>query len=184
MFEETCEKYGYVFKNNILAFQKGPISQWWGGFKGQEGGFESIVPYVSDVTSHRFNCCEQYMMFRKAILFLDEKVAKDVLNTTQPSKQKDLGRTVSNFNQEKWDIGKYKIVLEANYRKFRDSKNELFREFMKSIPKFAIIVEAAPWDKIWGNGLPPDDDMCFDITKWQGQNLLGKALMEVRDKLC
>ena len=38
-------------------------------------------------------------------------------------------------------------------------------------------------DRIWGVGLAVEDARIFDERKWRGQNLLGKALMEVRDYL-
>lgn len=46
-----------------------------------------------------------------------------------------------------------------------------------------ILVEASPYDKIWGIGLAVTDPRAADQDKWQGQNLLGKALMRVRDTL-
>ena len=45
------------------------------------------------------------------------------------------------------------------------------------------IVEASPYDKIWGVGLLEDDPLILDEKNWKGLNLLGKALMEVRSKL-
>ena len=47
----------------------------------------------------------------------------------------------------------------------------------------AILAECAVQDKIWGIGLSMKDEQQFNISKWQGQNLLGFALMEVREKL-
>lgn len=38
-------------------------------------------------------------------------------------------------------------------------------------------------DTIWGIGLPPDNADIDNIYAWRGQNLLGFALMEVRDFL-
>jgi ribA/ribD-fused uncharacterized protein len=46
-----------------------------------------------------------------------------------------------------------------------------------------IIVEASPFDTIWGIGLHWKDDKVLDEANWLGQNLLGKALIEVRETL-
>ncbi|MGB0942649.1 MAG: NADAR domain-containing protein [Marinomonas sp.] len=47
----------------------------------------------------------------------------------------------------------------------------------------SIIVEASPVDKIWGVGLAQSDSLIGSAANWQGLNLLGYALMEVRSKL-
>lgn len=45
----------------------------------------------------------------------------------------------------------------------------------------AILVEASPFDKIWGIGISAKDAQ--KNKPWEGENLLGKALMEVRDNI-
>lgn len=48
----------------------------------------------------------------------------------------------------------------------------------------AILIEASPFDTVWGVGLAVPTSSCgVDLDNCPGQNLLGKALMEVRDKL-
>ncbi|WP_199169863.1 NADAR family protein [Rhodopirellula bahusiensis] len=47
----------------------------------------------------------------------------------------------------------------------------------------AVLVEASPYDRIWGIGLKADDERAKDPVTWQGQNLLGFALMDVREEL-
>ena len=37
-------------------------------------------------------------------------------------------------------------------------------------------------DQIWGIGLSMKDENRFDLDKWKGQNLLGYALMMVREQ--
>ncbi|RYF96494.1 MAG: DUF1768 domain-containing protein, partial [Chitinophagaceae bacterium] len=46
-----------------------------------------------------------------------------------------------------------------------------------------VLVEASPVDSIWGIGLAADNGKATDPHQWQGENLLGYALMEVRDLL-
>lgn len=45
------------------------------------------------------------------------------------------------------------------------------------------LVEASPFDKVWGVGLSADDPLIHDKRNWLGLNLLGKVLMQVRDKI-
>lgn len=44
-------------------------------------------------------------------------------------------------------------------------------------------VEVSPCDNIWGIALLADDTYALDMNKWKGENLLGFALMAVRDEL-
>ena len=43
-----------------------------------------------------------------------------------------------------------------------------------------MLVETSPVDRIWGIGLVGSDELALDPAKWRGLNLLGFALMEVR----
>ena len=46
-----------------------------------------------------------------------------------------------------------------------------------------VLVEASPRDRVWGIGLAADDERAGSPERWQGLNLLGFALMEVRHRL-
>lgn len=49
--------------------------------------------------------------------------------------------------------------------------------------KDKILVEASPWDRIWGIGFSSYDAlMTCNVDKW-GMSLLGKVLMKVREDL-
>jgi len=194
MFQiKSPEEYGYVLKNNICLFQKGPLSQWWGGFKGQDSTFkcssaliaahrDSEAGHYLDVSFEplTFNCCEQWMMANKATFFDDLESFHKIMATTNPSEQKTLGRAIRNYNEKKWENVRYDIVLRGNKIKFE--QNPDLKEFLQQFSKHTIFAEAAPWDKIWGIGLGPEDSKSLDIYKWQGLNLLGEVIREVRQK--
>ena len=45
------------------------------------------------------------------------------------------------------------------------------------------LVEASPYDRIWGIGLEASNPEAHCRTTWRGANLLGKILTEVREEL-
>jgi ribA/ribD-fused uncharacterized protein len=194
-YNKLIDKFGYVVKHNICLFQKGPLSQWWGGFKEQSGGFETdeLGMYFlygggsSKIYDHihgqykdgiKFNCCEQWMMACKAGLFDDVETFKKIMKEPSPSKQKDLGREVENYNNDIWNEYKYEIVARGNEYKFE--QNPDLKDLLCSFHPFTIFAEAASYDKIWGIGLGPDDPKALDINTWEGENLLGKAITRLR----
>ena len=68
----------------------------------------------------------------------------------------------------------------ANVEKF--GQNERILGFLLStIGK--VLVEASPHDRIWGIGLRQNDPRAMNPGQWQGTNLLGSALMDVRAEL-
>ena len=142
------------------------LSQWW------MGEFRYVV--------QKYCCMEQFMMEKKAQLFGDETIRKQILEGQTPDQFKVLGRKVQGFDQELWDRAKHPIVLNGNWCKF--SQNRRLRDFLLSTGD-SILVEASPYDTIWGIGLSADSPDAQNPWKWRGQNLLGFALMEVRDEL-
>jgi ribA/ribD-fused uncharacterized protein len=127
-----------------------------------------------------YKTAEHYMMGQKAKLFYDEDVFKRIIEKESPKDVKDLGRQIKNFKAATWDEQKYKIVKQGNYLKF--SQNEELKQFLIKTQN-KIIVEASPVDAIWGIGLAEDNPKALNSAEWRGENLLGFALMEVRDEL-
>lgn len=149
-------------------------------FPEEEYGFLSNW-YLSDfeLEGIRFSSLEQYMMYQKAKCFNDEEIIERILETDDPSTIKALGRKVSNFNSSHWNGVRQIIVYEGLMAKF--SQNEDLKQRLLETGD-SVLAECAVSDRIWGIGLSMDDDIS-DISKWRGQNLLGYALMMVREHL-
>lgn len=147
----------------------------------EENGYLSNW-YLSNfkIGSTQFSSMEQYMMYQKAIVFNDTKSAKKILETTDVSKIKALGRQVSNYNDKYWNGVRQIIIYKGLLEKFSQNK-DLKKRLLNTGND--ILAECAVQDKIWGIGLSMKDVNRWDMEKWRGENLLGFALMMVREEL-
>ncbi|QHF50091.1 NADAR family protein [Pseudomonas sp. S49] len=130
------------------------------------------------VEGQRYPTAEHFMMAEKAALFDDQEIRAQVLLAPTPNAAKALGRKVRGFNDQRWLQHRYDIVVRANQAKF--SQNPELNEYLMHTGS-RVIVEASPVDDIWGIGLAQDHADVNDPNLWKGLNLLGFALMQVRD---
>ncbi len=133
-----------------------------------------------EVDGIKFSSMEQYMMYKKAICFSDNKIAKQILQTADVAEIKALGRKVLNYNDCVWNGKRQIVVHEGLCAKFL--QNHDLRANLKGTG-IAVLAECAVKDRIWGIGLSMNDPDRFEMEKWRGENLLGFALMEVRNKV-
>jgi ribA/ribD-fused uncharacterized protein len=100
--------------------------------------------------------------------------------SANPRTIKNLGRQVKNFDEKIWESYREMIVYNGNLCKFTQSPN-LKGVLLETAD--SIIAEASPYDCIWGIGLSETDPAAKNQAKWRGLNLLGIALMKVRETL-
>ena len=150
----------------VTPFLRGPLSQW------HRAHFT--------VDDEDFTCAEQYMMYRKAVLFGDDRMARKIIETDKPFEHKRMGQNVQGFDEDAWVANREDIVLAANRAKFGQSPG-LARRLVAT--QGTILAEANPRDEIWGIGLAEDDPRVQEPEHWRGLNLLGAILMEVRQEL-
>ena len=137
-------------------------------------------PAPFEVDGVRFATAEHYMMWGKARLFGDEEAAAKIVAAGHPKQAKDLGRTISKFDEDTWVAERLAIVTAGNVEKFRQNPDLL--AFLLGTRQ-RVLVEASPLDRVWGIGLAADDERARDPARWRGLNLLGEALMAARETL-
>jgi ribA/ribD-fused uncharacterized protein len=128
-----------------------------------------------------FKWSEQAIMYRKAKLFSADKIAEQILKAQTPKACKDLGRSRQiPFDEKIWQENRKRIYKEVLFDKFSSSET-IKAQLTYTMDK--TLVEASPFDKIWGIGLAEDHPDVENPSKWKGLNLLGEVLMEVREIL-
>jgi ribA/ribD-fused uncharacterized protein len=143
------------------------LSQWW------------HAPFEADGVNYR--TAEHYMMAAgKARLFGDNAAELRILHAEHPAQAKALGRSVRGFSEEVWSAHRVELVIAGNLAKFNQHPH--LREYLLSTGA-SVLVEASPYDRVWGIGVRGSDPRAVDPAKWPGLNLLGFALMRVRAKL-
>jgi ribA/ribD-fused uncharacterized protein len=169
LLEDHAKKYIFFWghqSSRDRSISKSCFSQWW------------ISSFTVDGIEYK--TAEHWMMAKKAELFNDKETMEKIIKANSPAEAKKLGREVKNYIDETWLKNRYKIVVEGNLNKF--GLNPELKDFLLKTGQ-RILVEASPLDPIWGIGLAEDNPDINFPEKWKGLNLLGFALMEVRDKL-
>lgn len=127
-----------------------------------------------------FHCSEQAMMYAKAELFGDTKTAQKILQALTPKEQKRLGREVKGFDEKIWSAQCEGLVYEIGREKFTQNPT-LLKALLNT--KGTELVEASPYDRIWGIGMGSWDEGVENPKNWKGQNKLGKILTRLRLEL-
>lgn len=134
------------------------------------------------VDGREFFNSEQYFMWVKAITFGDTEIAEEILlKGKNPKVAKSLGRKVKNYDDKVWNEKRYQVMVDANMLKYSQNK-DLKELLLNKELEGKHFCEASPLDTVWGLGVG-ESEALDDQSNWKGQNLLGKVLDEVREKL-
>ena len=144
------------------------------------GAFSNWAPTPFTVDGVSFSTAEQYIMYRKCLTFGDTVTAEKLLSSDSPKEQKALGREAAGYIDSVWAGIRQTVAIRGLYAKFSQD-SELKRLLLGTGD--AVLVECTSNDRIWACGLDRDDDDRLSADRWKGQNILGFALMEVRNML-
>lgn len=147
-------------------------------------GFLSNFYYSNfiDANNTKYICNEQYFISQKCLLFDETNIElyNKIMESKLPMVIKKLGRLVKNFDERIWEKEKYEIMKNGLRYKFNQNKllkNKLLDTKMKSL------YEASKYDLIWGIGVDSTQASKITESSYPGKNLLGKALMEIREEI-
>lgn len=146
------------------------------------GFLSNWYPSVFVLDGRRYTSNEQYIMYHKCLLLGDGASAERVLQTDDVAEQKWLGRHAAGFaaGRHVWAGARQMVGLRGLKAKFTQN-GELGKLLLDTGD--ACLVECSESDKVWACGVSLYDERRFDAACWDGDNILGFALMEVRSAL-
>ncbi len=160
-------------ENNIL-------STWYGG-------------RLIFINGRKYDTVEQYLMSEMALLFRDMGTYELIMAEPDPNQCKKYARNIQHFDEAAWQMIFKEVIFHGNVGKAISDK-----EFAKALLATgdSILVEASPFDDIYGAGMKESELLNEDGTlkvhprEWraykserQAENALGFVLMAVRDYL-
>lgn len=149
-------------------------------FYGKENPLSNNYPVEFTNDEHvTFSCIEQYMMYRKAKAFKDGLSVAILSNPhLTPDDYTNIGQLIIGHPPYWWSI--YSTDIMKDFLTLKFSKSKILKEKLLETGN-AILVSANPTDQYWSAGV--ESPLANNPKKWTGKNLLGFALMEVREQL-
>ena len=124
-----------------------------------------------------FTSVEQYFVYKKAHHFSDEVAKQKVLTLQDPVQIK---RTmIKGYDKAQWAPMSERVMEQGLSLKFH--QDEGMKKALLAT-EHRELIEASPYDSMWGIGIGLHSESLTDKTKW-GSNRLGKLLMEIRERL-
>lgn len=123
-----------------------------------------------------YTSVEQCYFHQKSLHFGDHQTAEMVLKMSDPVRIKKLGTKVDKYDQGNWHSVRKNYMKSAVKAKFQQSEEH--KDFLISTGTDTIF--EASLNTFWGIGCSMDNQNIWDKAKWEGNNMLGKILEEVR----
>ena len=146
------------------------------GFFGELHPFSNFHPCKFSYDGIDYNSSEQFIQAKKAEYFEDDITKNRILSAEDAQDCKEIARDINNFDKRKWITVAETICEPGITQKFLQNAN-LLHTLTESKEK--ILVESS-FDDIWGTGVHIASKDALIKSKWRGEGLLGKILMNIR----
>lgn len=185
---QQSEKYRKTRKGHISKIRKRRIDiefsldeekfTFFSKFESPFSTFHESFFIIQDI---RYHSVVQYIMKQKASLFLDEKNEIQILESQDSRQAYELGKKVSNFNKDTWRnmyFGNHlKFAFQQKFDQDDDLRNHLFSTVGTTI---ALSCQS---DNYYGIGLSRNAKEATNRNTWNGKNILGELLTDIRFEL-
>jgi ribA/ribD-fused uncharacterized protein len=127
-----------------------------------------------------YNSAKQAIAAELAKIFNDQESLQKIMIADTPEEVSyELDDVPGEENQVKWNDNIKQLLYDVNIAKFNQYP-ELVTRLLET--KTAVLGAYIPNDNLIGIGLSLDNIQSKNPINWTGQNLLGKALMDIREK--
>ena len=148
--------------------------------------YEGTIPFLYVVPIGSKKCtriqCEhaiKALSCTMASMSGDEKTFCEIEKEVDVGKCLELGGGCTGFDKTVWDEKLYEVAEQVLWFKFRSDDNLVMLLLQTREAEIAY----ASSDPKWGIGISKDDPRLVTPSKWHGENILGKALVRVRERL-
>lgn len=149
----------------------------------ENGYLSNLYPSPFQFLDNTFENAEQYLGYMKARVCKDEDTEEQVMKAKEPRLARKLRRRMDQENEtsiQLWPEIRQEIMRWGVRQKFLQNP-ELLEKLLNT--NYALLAEASDSNQVWGIGLPMEEYKKYKPGNWTGQNLMGKALMDVRREL-
>jgi ribA/ribD-fused uncharacterized protein len=144
-------------------------------------GFLSLKWTVEiEFNNTMYNSAKQAIAAELAKIFNDQESLQKIMIADTPEEVSyELDDVPGEENQAKWNDNIKQLLYDVNIAKFNQYP-ELVTRLLET--KTAVLGAYIPNDNLIGIGMSLDNIQSKNPINWTGQNLLGKALMDIREK--
>uniref|UniRef100_A0A914M7B5 NADAR domain-containing protein n=1 Tax=Meloidogyne incognita TaxID=6306 RepID=A0A914M7B5_MELIC len=149
-------------------------------FHSQRFGFDNRFRSCFTLLGKTFSSVEQFFIWQKARFFGDLEIAEEVLMLDNPITIRRIGKRIRGYNQIEWNSVRNKVMYTGLWAKFTQN-TQLFNQLRATGD--GLIAQASASELYWSNGVCPKSARLKDPSQWEGENYLGKLLMELRSEI-
>lgn len=145
---------------------------------GINGYLSNDYPCQFVASGNTFISMTQYMAYRKAQMLGLRKRSRQLLETKNPGNISDINSELSMQQCSFWEGQQQIMAYQGLMSKFTQNSG-IAIELLNT--GSSLIAACLPDDPVWGIGLDIHNAGVSNVENWQGKNLLGFSLMQVRN---